>query len=170
MDEIILVDEAGRTIGFEDKIRAHQGGGRLHRAFSIFIFNPDGRMLLQKRSARKYHFGGLWTNACCSHPRKGEELEDAAHRRLREELGFDTDLKEAFTFTYTASDPKSDLTEREYDHVFVGEFDGVPEPNSEEVDDWRWMDCAEVLRHLAANPDHYTPWFAIACPRVVDLR
>ena len=170
MEEIILVDETGRTIGFEEKTRAHRDGGKLHRAFSIFIFDPDGRMLLQKRSAKKYHFGGLWTNACCSHPRRGEELEEAAHRRLREELGFDTDLDEAFTFTYTATDAKSGLTEHEFDHVFVGGFNGAPTPNPDEVDDWKWMDHAQVLRDLAANPEHYTPWFAIGCPRVLDFR
>ena len=170
MNEIILVDETGRTIGYEEKMRAHRAGGKLHRAFSIFIFDPAGRMLLQKRSARKYHFGGLWTNACCSHPHRGEELEAAAHRRLREELGFDTQLKEVFTFTYSATDTKSGLTEREYDHVLTGQFHGMPEPNADEVDDWKWMDSAEVVRDLAVNAQLYTPWFAIACPRAIDLR
>ena len=170
MEEIILVDETGRTIGYEEKMRAHRGGGKLHQAFSIFIFDPAGRMLLQKRSSDKYHFGRLWTNACCSHPRKGEELEAAAHRRLREELGFDTEVKEVFTFTYVATDAKSGLTEREYDHVFMGQFDGEPEPNPNEVDDWKWMNCTEVARDLTVNAQLYTPWFAIACPRVLDLR
>ena len=94
----------------------------------------------------------------------------AAHRRLREELGFDTELKEVFTFAYSATDAKSGLTEREYDHVFVGEYDGMPTPNPDEVDGWKWMDCADALRDLTADPERYTPWFTIACPRVLALR
>ncbi len=169
MEELILVDESDRPIGFEEKIKVHQDGGKLHRAFSIFVFNERGETLLQLRSAAKYHFGGLWTNACCGHPSRGESLEEAAHRRLKEELGFDTKLREVFSFTYTATDPKSGLTEREYDHVFVGEFNGVPCPSPKEIDGLRWLNARAVERDIAANPAAYTPWFAIALARVVEL-
>src|SRR3989344_2311772 len=110
-ETIILVDENDNTVGFEEKMRAHQNGGRLHRAFSIFVFNSRGHMMLQQRSVRKHHFGGLWTNTCCSHPLKGESLEDAVHRKLKQEMGFDTELREAFSFIYKAHDAKSGLTE-----------------------------------------------------------
>src|SRR5919107_6267461 len=99
---LILVDEHDRALGYSAKLPAHQNGGLLHRAFSVFVFNPAGEMLLQRRAAGKYHFGGLWTNACCSHPRRGQSTLDAAHARLQEELGFDTDLNERFTFVYRA--------------------------------------------------------------------
>src|SRR5262245_1821004 len=122
MDQIILVDEQDREIGVEEKLAGHRNGGRLHRAFSVFVFNARGEMLLQQRSDRKYHFRGKWTNACCGHPRPGEELVSAAHRRLSEELGFDTDLREVFSFLYCAEDPDSGLTEREFDHVLIGTF------------------------------------------------
>src|SRR4051794_23646258 len=136
-DELILVDEHDNPVGYSAKLAAHENGGRLHRAFSIFIFNSRGEMLLQRRAAGKYHFGGLWTNACCSHPRRGESTVDAAHKRLREELGLDTDLREIFSFTYRATDSVSGLTEHEFDHVFVGRFDGTPLPNAGEIDDWK---------------------------------
>lgn len=168
-EEVILVDEFDRPIGFQGKLEAHRDGGKLHRAFSIFIFNGQGEMLLQRRSTGKYHFGGLWSNACCSHPRRGETLRDAVHRRLQEELGFDTELREVFSFTYTATDPRSGLTEREYDHVFIGEFDGVPRPHRDEVDDVRWLDPKEAQRDMGANPEKYAPWFRIAFPKVTEI-
>ncbi len=167
MEEVILVDETDRAIGFEEKIQAHRNGGQLHRAFSVFIFDGRGRMLLQKRSTRKYHFGGLWTNACCGHPRRGEQVEDAAHRRMLEEIGFDTHLTEVHTFMYVAEDTNSDLTEREFDHVFVGQFDGFAKPQPDEIDELRWVRCEELQADLTANPDHYTPWFATAVPAVL---
>lgn len=105
MEQVILVDERDRALGVEEKLRAHRDGGMLHRAFSIFIRDPAGRVLLQLRSRRKYHFGGLWTNACCGHPRPGEATDRAAHRRLREELGFDVPLSEVSAFVYRAEDP-----------------------------------------------------------------
>jgi len=165
-DQVILVDESDREIGHADKLDAHRDGGRLHRAFSVFIFDGAGRMLLQRRAAAKYHFGGLWTNACCSHPRRGEETGAAAHRRLREELGFDTELRELFSFVYTASDARSGLSEREFDHVFAGRFDGEPRPAPDEVEAVRWVDPDELARDLALHPERYTPWFAEAAPRV----
>lgn len=167
-DELILVDENDRCIGTLPKQKAHEDGGVLHRAFSIFIFDDAGRMLLQLRGKDKYHFGGHWTNACCSHPRRGEELQEAAHRRLREELGFDVPLQELFSFIYRAYDEKSGLTEHEYDHVFIGRYNGVLQPNPQEVDDCRWVSIAELEEDLQAHPDHYTAWFRLSAQRVCD--
>jgi isopentenyl-diphosphate delta-isomerase len=169
MEEMILVDESDQPIGFEEKIAAHRNGGKLHRAFSIFIFNARGEMLLQRRSLKKYHFGGAWTNACCGHPKRGERLEAAAHRRLQEELGFDTDLKKVFSFTYTALDPKSGLTEREFDHVFVGEFHGVPHAHPDEIDELKWISPAALAHDPAVSAEKCTPWFAEAVSRLAQL-
>lgn len=170
-EEIILVDESDREVGFAEKLAAHRNGGRLHRAFSIFLFDVQGRMLLQKRAAAKYHFGGLWTNACCGHPRRGEALEVAARRRLREELGVAPQLREVFAFVYTAADPGSGLTEREFDHVFVGRLlDQEARPDPAEIDALRWIDCAELSLDLAARPAAYTPWFAHVLERLPELR
>jgi len=168
MEEIILVDEKDNPIGYEEKIKAHENGGKLHRAFSIFIFNFKGKMLLQLRSKKKHHFKGLWTNACCSHPRKGEELENAVHRKLKQELGFDTYLKEIFSFVYKATDSESGLTEHEFDHVFVGEYNGEPNLNPEEADDCKWMNTDKIKKDLEKNPKKYTPWFKIAFEKIKD--
>lgn len=169
-EEIILVDKNDKPIGFEEKIKAHENGGKLHRAFSIFIFNSDKKMLLQLRSIKKHHFGGLWTNTCCSHPRRGEELKDATHRRLKEEFGFDTAMKEIFSFIYRAEDKDSGLTEHEIDHVFVGKFDGELHPNPEEIDDFRWVDIGELQKDVETNPEKYTPWFRIALEKFLENR
>jgi isopentenyl-diphosphate delta-isomerase len=169
MEEIILVDEHDREIGTEEKLAGHRDGGRLHRAFSVFIFNGRGEMLLQRRSERKYHFRGKWTNACCGHPRPGEELARAAHRRLQEELGFDTALREVFSFVYHAADPESGLTEHEFDHVLVGTFDGPAHPSPEEVGAVRWMQRSELERDLVQHPGQYSAWFREAFPRLVAL-
>jgi isopentenyl-diphosphate delta-isomerase len=166
-DHVILVDENDRPVGTAPKLAAHLNGGALHRAFSIFIFNSDGRMLLQRRAAGKYHFGRLWTNTCCSHPREGQPLADSAHARLRHEFGFDAPLEEMFSFVYRAEDPASGLTEHEFDHVFVGRFDGRPEPNPEEIEGWEWVDRTQLLRDVASNPGRYTPWFRIVLERVL---
>ena len=168
-EEIILVDESDREIGYAEKVEAHRHGGRLHRAFSIVLFDREGRMLLQKRAAAKYHFGGLWTNACCGHPRRGEEVGAAARRRLQEELGVEAELREAFCFRYTATDAGSGLTERELDHVFVGTLDGPARPDPDEIDDLRWVDCAELSRDLADRPERYTPWFDQVVARLAEL-
>lgn len=162
MEEIILVDESDAEIGYSEKLAAHQDGGQLHRAFSIFIYNSRGQMLLQRRAAAKYHFGGLWTNACCSHPRRGEVLEQAVHERLQFEMGFDTPLNEVSSFIYKATDPASGLTEHEFDHIFVGHYDADPQPNPDEVDDWKRIDVADLRGQFAAQPQIFTPWFKIA--------
>jgi isopentenyl-diphosphate Delta-isomerase len=162
MEEVILVDEDDKTIGTCEKLAAHQAGGKLHRAFSIFIFHPDGRLMLQQRALAKYHFGGLWTNTCCSHPRPGEATIAAATRRLQEEMGFVTDLTEKTVFTYRAEDAKTMLTEHEVDHVLIGVFSGDPMLNPDEVMDWRWVEIADLERDLSENPTAYTSWFPIA--------
>jgi isopentenyl-diphosphate Delta-isomerase len=166
--EIILVDENDGPIGFETKLRAHENGGKLHRAFSVFVFNAAGKLLLQRRAEEKYHFSGLWTNTCCSHPGKGEKLQDAVHRRLREEFGFDTVLEEAFSFIYRASDARSGLSEYEFDHVFFGQFDGEPRPDLDEIEDWKWVGLTELMVDLENNTHGYTPWFRIAIHQVIE--
>jgi isopentenyl-diphosphate delta-isomerase len=168
-EQVILVDEQDNDIGQEGKMRAHENGGVLHRAFSVFIFNENGKMLLQKRGKSKYHFGGLWTNTCCSHPRPGETVEQAAHRKLKQEMGFDTELKEIFTFIYKAAF-ENGLTEHELDHVFVGKYDGKPDVNPEEADDHAWVDIRQLQSDVAKKPGNYTPWFKIALKKVIDWK
>ena len=165
--QVILVDENDQPVGLEVKLKAHQNGGRLHRAFSVFVFNPAGQMLLQRRSRRKYHFGGLWTNACCSHPHPGESIEHDARARLRDEFGFDVPLTEAFSFTYRASDAASGLTEHEFDHVLIGHFDGRPRPNPDEIDEWKWVTPDDLRQDMKRHPQDYTPWFKIALEQVL---
>ena len=167
MPDIILVDEADRVLGVESKLSAHQNGGKLHRAFSVFIVNGAGEMLMQRRSRAKYHFGGLWTNACCSHPRPGQDLITAARQRLGEEFGFTTDLRELFTFIYRAEDRVSGLTEHEFDHVLHGRFDGIPNPDPNEIDAWRWAAPDGLLHDVSTSPQLYTPWFRLAVGRVL---
>ena len=163
-EEIILVDKNDREIGTGEKMKVHQDG-KLHRAFSIFIFNSKNEMLLQKRSKAKYHCGGLWTNTCCSHPRKGELLEEATHRILREEMGFDCELKEVGDFIYKAKF-NNGLTEHEYDHVFTGKFDGAPNLNPEEADDYKWIDLEKLKNEIKKNSNDFTVWFKIALEKV----
>ena len=159
--QVILVDEHDREIGFDDKLSVHRGGGQLHRAFSVLISNTAGQMLLQLRAAGKYHFGGLWTNACCGHPSRGQSVLVAASARLQEEFGFCAPLRETFSFQYEAHDPTSGLTEREFDHVLEGTFDGDPKPDPKEIDDFRWVEQAELLHSIETQPSIYTPWFRI---------
>lgn len=167
-EELILVNENDAEIGAMEKLAAHQNGGALHRAFSIFIFNDEGKMLLQQRALGKYHFGGLWTNACCSHPRPGEAIEAAAARRLPEEFNFEAPLQKLFSFLYQAHDENSGLSEWECDHVFIGNWNGAPQPNAEEIGDWQWMSIESLRADVARNPARYTPWFRIALERVLE--
>jgi len=169
MEEIILVDEADRPVGFLEKITAHRDGGKLHRAFSIFIMNSAGELLLQRRANGCYHFAGFWTNSCCGHPRRGESVDEAAHRRLAEELGFDVPLREVFSFVYTAHDANSGLTEREYDHVLFGVSDGQPRPCADWVTEVKWARTADISLDLSRSPGDYTPWFHIAYPRFLEF-
>lgn len=155
---VVLVDENDEALGTAEKLRAHTEGWR-HRALSAFVFDEAGRLLLQKRAAGKYHSGGLWSNTCCSHPRPDEPPKAAARRRLHEEMGFTCALTPVFHFTYQAP-VGSDLTEHEYDHVFVGVADEAPvQPNAAEVADWAWMHPTSLQADVAAHPDRYTVWF-----------
>lgn len=165
MDELILVDLFDNEIGSMSKSEAHRLG-RLHRAFSIFIINDNNQMLIQRRNINKYHSGGLWTNACCSHPRKGESLDDAVHRRLLEEVGFDTVLSEQFGFVYRTKFA-DDLYEYEYDHVFLGKYDGEIILNEEEASEIKWVDLDTLKEDLVSNPQNYTSWFTIAAPKLL---
>lgn len=164
MEEVILVDENDKELGTAEKLQAHKEG-KLHRCFSAFIFNSEGRLLLQKRAANKYHSAGLWSNTCCSHPRPGELTEAAAHRRLQEELGFDCLLTEAFQFTYKAHFDNG-LTEHEFDHVFTGKFDGEVIPNPEEVSDFKWVGMDELKKDIQDNPDTYTYWLKVSIGKI----
>jgi isopentenyl-diphosphate delta-isomerase len=160
MQQVVLVDEQDHEVGVMEKMEAHEKA-LLHRAFSVFIFNKKGEMLLQQRAIAKYHSGGLWTNACCSHPRPGEDVKVAAERRLQEELGFSTPLSKAFHFIYKASF-ENGLTEYEFDHVLTGVYEGGVYPNSEEVEDTRWLTMDSVQTDISARPGVYTEWFKIA--------
>ncbi|OIO22372.1 isopentenyl-diphosphate delta-isomerase [Candidatus Micrarchaeota archaeon CG1_02_51_15] len=156
-EQVILVDENDCETGLMEKMRVHRQA-RLHRAFSVLVFNKSGDVLLQRRAHSKYHCGDLWANTCCSHPRKGEAVEQAAHRRLSEEMGFDCPLAEKYAFTYKA-ELDHGLTEHEFDHVFFGEYDGQVNPNPEEVCETKWIAPSELRKDLAQNPEKYTPWF-----------
>lgn len=163
MAEVILVDEQDNQIGKEEKIKAHKEA-KLHRAFSILVFNRRGDWLLQKRAKTKYHSPCLWTNTCCSHPAPGEDLMEKAKKRLREEMGFKCPLKKSFSFIYKVK--VGDLTEYEFDHVLLGKFSGNPRPNKEEADDWKWISLQELEKDIKENPQNYTPWFKIIFDRV----
>lgn len=164
LEEVILVDESDQPVGVMEKIEAHRRA-LLHRAFSVFIFNSTGEMLLQQRAPEKYHSAGLWTNACCSHPRPGEGTREAAVRRLREELGFTTDLKKLLEFTYR-SVYDNGLTEYEFDHVFTGLYDREIEPNPTEVSDFRYLALPAIEAELQRAPETFTSWFHLAFPLI----
>lgn len=165
-EEVILVDEADVPVGRMEKLEAHRKA-LLHRAFSVFIYNAKGEMLLQRRASGKYHSPGLWTNACCSHPRPGEDTQAAAIRRLREELGFTTGLEKLFAFTYRTQFDNG-LTEFEFDHVFVGRYDETPTPDPAEVSDYCYRHPEEIRTDLQSNPHRYTSWFHLAFPLVTE--
>ncbi|MCO5256491.1 MAG: isopentenyl-diphosphate Delta-isomerase [Lentimicrobium sp.] len=164
---VILVDANDRETGIMEKMQAHREA-RLHRAFSVFIFNREGQLLLQQRAFSKYHSPGLWTNTCCSHPRPGETTADAAHRRMREEMGFDCEMEEAFHFTYKAAFDNN-LTEHEVDHVFIGTADQLPEINPEEVESYRYASPGDIRKEMDLNPELFTVWFRIAFDRVEEF-
>jgi isopentenyl-diphosphate delta-isomerase len=161
---ITLVDEFDKELGSVEKMEAHQKG-LLHRAFSILVFNSNNELLLQKRDSKKYHSPGLWTNTCCSHPRYGEGLQEAVQRRLQEEMGFSCELKETFSFIYRA-ELDGNLIENEYDHVFIGTYDGEIILNPEEVEDFKWVKIDEVKADIKNNPNLYTYWFKCLINRI----
>jgi isopentenyl-diphosphate Delta-isomerase len=162
--EVILVNENNEPIGVMEKMEVHRRG-LLHRAFSVFIFDGKGRMLLQKRAPSKYHGGNLWTNACCSHPRPGEAVKDAAERRLEEELGFSTGLSEIFSFTYRAA-VENELVEYEFDHVFAGEYEGKIEADPGEICEYRYDSLEQIKEKMERHPEQFTSWFKIAFPKI----
>lgn len=163
-DLVVLVDARDNEIGTAPKLQAHVDGV-LHRAVSVCVYDREGRMLLQRRAAEKYHSGGLWSNACCTHPRPGENPHRAATRRLAEEMGLETTLDHAFAFIYRA-ELDAGLTEHELDHVFIGVSERDPEPDPREVMEWRWAAPEELRRELEEAGDTFTAWFRILAPRL----
>jgi isopentenyl-diphosphate Delta-isomerase len=163
-EEVILVDENDRAIGSKEKLSAHVEG-RLHRAFSIFVLDSEGQALLQQRSGSKYHSRMLWSNTCCGHPRPGEYIETAAHRRLVEEMGFDCELSAVVSLMYNL-EVGEHLFEHEYNHIFIGRFDGKPSPNLAEVADWKWVALGELRNNMSTWPARYTSWLAATTERV----
>ena len=156
---VVLVNEQDEQVGLMPKMEAHEKAV-LHRAFSVFIFNRDGELMLQQRALSKYHSPGLWTNTCCSHQREGESNLEAGARRLQEEMGFQTPLKEVTWFMYKAPFDNG-LTEHELDHIMVGHYEGEPQINPEEVEAWKWMPLEDVKVDIEAHPEQYTAWFKI---------
>lgn len=166
MIKIILVDKKDNEIGVGEKLKVHQEG-KLHRAFSIFIFNSKGEMLLQKRAKTKYHSPGLWTNTCCSHPGPNKNLEEEAKRRLKEEMGINCQLKEIFSFIYKVN--LGSLIEHEFNHVFIGKFNGKPTVNAKEADDWEWINTKELKKDVRKNPEKYAYWFRLILDKVLKI-
>lgn len=158
-EHVILVNEKDQEIGLMPKLEAHQKAV-LHRAFSVFIFNSENELMLQQRASNKYHSPNLWTNTCCSHQRSGESNIQAGTRRLYEEMGFTTSLKEITSFIYKAPFDNG-LTEHELDHIMVGYYNEDPVINSDEVEDWKWMKIEDIKKDISLNPDLYTAWFKI---------
>ena len=155
-ERVILVDKDDVVCGDMEKMQAHEEG-LLHRAFSVFVFNSQGALLLQRRAQGKYHSGGLWTNTCCSHPRPGESILGAAQRRLVEEMGFVCDLTHQFTFEYRA-ELENGLIEHEIDHVFSGHYEGSVSPDPTEVAEYQYVEVDELARQIQTRPERFTPW------------
>lgn len=158
-EHVVLVNEKDEQIGLMPKMEAHEKAV-LHRAFSVFVFNDKNELMLQQRALHKYHSPGLWTNTCCSHQRDGESNLEAGLRRLQEEMGFKTPLKETTWFIYKAKFDNG-LTEHELDHILVGNYNDLPSVNNDEVADWKWMGLEEVKSDITNNPHLYTAWFKI---------
>lgn len=163
-NHVILVDEQDHPLSSMEKMEAHKKGV-LHRAFSVFIFNDKGELLLQKRASTKYHSAGLWTNTCCSHPYPGEETLAAANRRLKEEMGMDTLLIHKTSFVYK-TEFDNGLTEHEFDHVFIGNYNENPVLNEEEAEDYKWVTLENIKKDIKICPENFTSWFKIALERI----
>ena len=159
MEQVILVNEQDEQVGLMEKIEAHEKA-LLHRAFSVFIFNDAGELMLQQRASDKYHSPLLWTNTCCSHQKEGETNIEAGKRRLQEEMGFTTDLKEVCSFIYKAPFDNG-LTEHEFDHVLTGVYNDEPKLNPEEAEAYKWVKLEEVKKDIQVNKQNYTAWFVI---------
>jgi isopentenyl-diphosphate Delta-isomerase len=158
-EKVILVNEQDQPIGLMGKLEAHEKA-ILHRAFSVFVLNEQNEIMLQQRAAQKYHSPLLWTNTCCSHQRAGESNIEAGTRRLFEEMGFSTEMKELFHFIYKAPFDNG-LTEHELDHVMIGRYNGKPNINPEEVASWKWMSIEDIKSDMKSHPEAYTVWFKI---------
>ena len=167
MELVVLVNEADQQIGLMEKLEAHQKG-LLHRAFSVFLFNKKGEMLLRKRANTKYHSPNLWTNAVCSHPRNGESYKNGAMRRLNEELGISTEIEEKFHFIYKA-DVGQNLWEHELDYVFVGIYEGIFNLNPNEVSETRYISLVDLQKEILSNPDNFTEWFKIILNKYLEF-
>lgn len=167
MDEVILVDEQDNSLGSMEKLSAHKQG-LLHRAFSVFVLNDKDELLIQQRACGKYHSAGMWSNTCCSHPRPGEGNEDAAHRRLKEEMGFDCPLKSIFTLLYKA-DVGNGLIENEYDHIFLGTYSGDVHPNPDEVQAYQYISLDKLQVWMTSEPESFTPWLHLALPEFAAI-
>ncbi|RZK36983.1 MAG: isopentenyl-diphosphate Delta-isomerase [Pedobacter sp.] len=167
-EQVILVDNLDKALGTMSKTEAHRLG-KLHRAFSVFIFNSKGELLLQQRALDKYHSAGKWTNTCCSHPRPFEETEKAAHRRLMEEMGMSCELNYMFNFVYKA-EFDNELIEHEFDHVFFGKSDQLPIVNDEEVASFKYISLDDLATDLNHNPSRYTAWLRICFDNIVALK
>lgn len=157
MNLIALVNNNDEIVGYEDKLKVHQDG-LLHRAFSIIVFNINNEILLQKRASTKYHSPGLWTNTCCSHLPKNQRFYVYMRNRLKDEMGLDCELEFKFKFTYKAEFPNG-LIEHETDHVYFGYWNGTPEINPEEADDYKWISIKDLKKDMNINPENYTYWF-----------
>ncbi len=167
MDRLILVDSDDNVIGYEDKEACHLIPTKLHRAFSIFIINSRQEMLIHKRSSLKKTWPGFWTNACCSHPRKGEDLAEATGKRLLFEMGFTCPLEYLFRFEYKTEYDET-YGENEVDHVFLGVYGGPVNPNPDEVEEWKFVALPDLLQDVEVNASRYTPWFKIALTPMID--
>ncbi len=167
MEKVVLVDKKDNPVGTMEKMEAHKKG-LLHRAFSVFVFNDKNELMLQQRALGKYHSPGLWSNTCCSHPGPDEDVLDAGHRRLVEEMGFDCELDEVFGFIYHASLDKG-MIEHEFDHVLIGTFNGIPKINRDEVENWKWINIDDLSVDIIENSQNYTVWFRIVYERVKEI-
>jgi len=165
-EHVVLVNEQDEALGTMDKLQAHRDG-LLHRAFSVFLFDEQGKLLLQRRAEGKYHSPGLWTNTCCGHPRQGEEIVQAAKRRLSEEMGIDTELQQRFQFLYRAEFGNG-MIEHEVDHVLFGLAPGPPEADPTEVQDWTYADLHDLDADLRERPEHYTTWLHRCWPMILE--
>jgi isopentenyl-diphosphate delta-isomerase len=166
---VLLVDKNDNEIGVADKIEAHINGGKLHRAFSIFVFDNENRLILQKRAASKYHFGGLWTNTCCGHALPGEDIAKTASIRLWQEMKLCVQLNEVGLFRYVATDSNSSLTEREIDHIFIGFTNDLPQPDPSEADSWQKVSLENLRILLKRSPETFTPWFPLAFKEIETI-
>lgn len=165
-EHVILVDENDRQIGTCEKLEAHQKG-LLHRAFSVFLFNSKGELLIHQRADQKYHTGGLWSNTCCSHPAPDEPIEEGIRRKLIQEMGINTPVKKMFEFSYSAKFDNG-LTENELDYVYFGEYNEAPNPNPEEVQAWKYSSFEEIKKEVRNDESRFTPWFKMLLKKVEE--